>query len=87
MLTPDQMPEQDALIGQREYTVSGLLTLFPFCSRAFHAGFTGYNHAHSGGGMEALGGGMMAQYEKLSSMMGDWAEMKELAKEFNDVVP
>ena len=50
-LAPADLPEQDALIGARQYTVSGLYTLFPYCSRAFHAGFTGYNHAHSGGGM------------------------------------
>ena len=73
------LPEQDALIGQREcatqlqhaprpsthsgfnqplissgcparrYTVRDLLTLFPFCSRAYHAGFTGYNHGDAAG--------------------------------------
>ena len=52
-LAPPDLPEQDALIGARQYTVSGLYTLFPYCSRAFHAGFTGYNHGGHGG-MEAL---------------------------------
>jgi hypothetical protein len=35
--------EQDSLIGKREYTARNLLTLFPYCSRAYHAGFVGYN--------------------------------------------
>lgn len=74
------------MIGARQYTVSDLFTLFPYCSRAFHAGFTGYNHAHEAG-MEALGTGMIEQYRSLVTMARDWSKLQELAKELSDVQP
>eukprot|EP01047_Picozoa_sp_COSAG01_P004277 COSAG01_NODE_140_length_24259_cov_41.225096_14_plen_89_part_00 len=35
------------MIGKREYTVKNLRTLVPYCSRAYHAGFVGYNRVTS----------------------------------------
>ena len=46
-LAPAVETEQDALIGKREYTVKNLRTLMPYCSRAYHAGFVGYNRESS----------------------------------------
>ena len=70
------MPRQNAVKGFRSQQVQNLLSLFPFCSRAYHAGFVGYNRPHggAGGGVRddsAVGGkpGSLSVVERAAHLM------------------
>jgi hypothetical protein len=96
-LAPNSELEQDSLIGKREFSAKNLLMMLPYCSRAYHAGFVGYNRKtakapDSIDDSQVQGGSLLEQVATLLTMgeseMNADAEIKDIrqiAKEHMDV--